>query len=66
MMSARLVACTLPLLIVAFPTPRPAPRAQRSDADEIALALTAAPTSLTAGAAVYVVHDSQFVKVRDG
>jgi hypothetical protein len=37
-----------------------------SDSDEVALAISAAPASLTAGAAVYVWRDGQFVKVRDG
>jgi hypothetical protein len=36
------------------------------DADEIALALSAAPSTLTTGATVYVWRDGQFVKVRTG
>jgi len=43
-----------------------APTGRLSDADEIALALTAAPASITTGAAVYIQHDGKFAKVRDG
>ena len=42
------------------------PTGRLSDADEIALALTAAPASITAGAAVYMLRDGKFAKVRDG
>jgi hypothetical protein len=42
------------------------PAGRLSDADEIALALTAAPASITAGAAVYIFRDGKFAKVRDG
>jgi hypothetical protein len=82
MTSLRFVARALPLVIVALPTSGPAARADRfddgssrgagtpagrlSDADEIALALTAAPASITAGAAVYILRDGKFAKVRDG
>jgi hypothetical protein len=82
MPSLRFVAYALPLGIVALPGSRPAVRADRfdegssrhafastgrvSDPDEVALALTAAPTSLTAGAAVYTLRDGQFTKARDG
>ena len=37
-----------------------------SDSAEVALALTAAPASLTVGAEVYVWHDGHFVKARTG
>ena len=43
-----------------------APTGRLSDADEIALALTAAPASITAGAAVSILRDGKFAKVRDG
>jgi hypothetical protein len=82
MTSLRFVAYALPLGIVALPVSRPVVRADRfddgsshhalaptgrlSDPDEVALALSAAPASLTAGAAVYAWRDGQFVKVRDG
>ncbi len=77
----RFVTCALPLVIVALPPSGPAARAEtfpggiaghvsvavgRSDSDEVALARTAGPTSLSAGAAVYVLRDGEFVKVRDG
>ena len=82
MTTLRFVASALPLVIVALPVSGPASRADRYDsapsryvlasvrasteAEEAALALTAAPTSITDGAAVFVMRDGQFVKVRDG
>jgi hypothetical protein len=82
MLSLRSVACALLLVIAAVPRSGrgghvvrfddgrsyhvPALTDPRSDSDEVALALSAAPASLTAGAAVYVLHDGQFIKVRDG
>ena len=82
MTSLRVVACALPLVIVASTTSEPAARADRhdngspghgaplagrlSEAEDVAIALTAAPASITAGAAVYIQRDGKFVKVRDG
>ena len=82
MTSLRFVASALPLVIVAHPVSGPASRAHRiegvssrhalapadrhSDAEEIALALSAAPASITDGAAVFIMRDGNFVKVRDG
>jgi hypothetical protein len=77
----RFVACAVPLVIVALAPSGPVARADtlpggisrhgsvavgRSDSDEVALARTAGPTSLSAGAAVYVLRDGEFSKVRDG
>jgi hypothetical protein len=44
----------------------PAVTTPGSDSAEVALALTAAPATLTAGAEVYVWHDGHFIKARTG
>jgi hypothetical protein len=44
----------------------PAVATAASDSAEVALALTAAPATLTVGADVYVWHDGHFVKARTG
>ena len=82
MTSLRFVACALPLAIVAFPAFGPAARADRfdkgspghgatpagrlSEAEDVAIALTAAPASITAGAAVDIQRNGKFAQVRDG
>jgi hypothetical protein len=81
MPSIRFVACALPLAIIALAPSGPAARADtfpggisghvtvavgRSDSDEVALARSAGPRSLSAGAAVYVLRDAEYSKVRDG
>jgi hypothetical protein len=82
MTSFRFAACALPLAMVAFPAFGPAARADRfdkgspghgatpagrlSEAEDVAIALTAAPASITAGAAVYIQRNGKFAKVRDG
>lgn len=81
MPSSRFVACALPLVIVVLAPSGPVARADTfaggisrhvsvavglSDSDEVALARSAGPTSLSAGAAVYVWRDGEFLKVRDG
>jgi hypothetical protein len=81
MESRRVLAGALSSVLTIFPASGPIARAvravhgsshhapashRRSDHDEIALALTAAPASLTTGATVYTAHDGQFTKAREG
>src|SRR5579872_625210 len=57
----------VPLLVLVTMAGLPSgPATRAEDADDIALALTAAPASITAGAAVYILRDGTFAKVRDG
>jgi hypothetical protein len=60
MTSLRFVACALSLAVV------PTPAGHLSEAEDVAIALTAAPTTITTGAAVYIQRDGKFVQVRDG
>src|SRR5215469_456215 len=75
MMSLRFVARAWPLMLAVLgasssgtPAGRPhlALSPRLADSGDVALALSAAPASVSAGASVYLLRGNQFVKVRDG